>query len=287
MIKKLFVFFVLQIMIITFCSGCALLSNPLSGEIIFADNSNISGGVVSYDLKLKKESKLLKKGLYSGAEFNNECTKILLTAFDSKLQAGKYNFFEYDVSNGTLTPIGKKSKKVSDVISNVRYIPNSESISYIRDDFMYIYNPDTRTEKEIVSADRFTWSKDGSHFLYNQGIGVIDIYDMKTKKSKFLFNGSDPEYSKDNKYVAYISVGENLFCVKELKTGKVWTYNSKDSVWNYRFSPDGKYIGIVKHSNRSLFQYSSTLIAWNYKNNVDINIYSDFPGSDNFGWKKQ
>ncbi|MFA6308269.1 MAG: hypothetical protein WC677_00780 [Clostridia bacterium] len=273
-------------MIATSYSGCAVQSKPLFGEIIFADNSSSSEGIMSYNAELKKESKILKEVLYSSAEFNDEETKILLTVSDLKISNEKYNFFEFEVSKGTLIPIDMNHKKASDEISNVRYVPNSKSISFIRDGFMYIYNPDTRIEKKIDDVDRFTWSKDGSHFLYSPSSGVIDIYDVKTKKSKFLFNGSDPEYSKDNKYVAYKSVRDDVLCVKELKTGMIWTYNTKDPVWNYRFSPDGNYIGILKHDNSSFDSSSSTLIAWDFKNNDEINLYPEFPGGYDFDWIK-
>lgn len=266
---------------ITLLSGCQVDNNEpqfdineLSGDIIL-DFSNSTHeeprGIYTYSLK-EDTLELLLKGSFnfthSGLVFNNDKTKIL-TEKNIRYYAA---IIEYDLES-------KKVETIRDEKINykhyyyIKYVPNSNKISYTIDDVLYIFDRDTgketRVMKDLVYED-YSWDKNGEKLIYSYK-GEVFLYDLNIMETTYLFPGSSPIYSNNNEYIAY-RYGDELK-IHELKIGTEWNLGYLSSFGQYVFSPDDKYISYSEE------YYSKKMFSRFYERDYKIFI-EDFKNGE-------
>ena len=82
-----------------------------------------------------------------------------------------------------------------------------------------------------------------------------------------MFEGGSPQYSNDNKYIAFAKKSNGasrIIEVRELGSDKLWTFKA-NRLHYFRFSPDDKYTAIEQESKKYMKDYE--IIVWDFKNN--------------------
>ncbi|WP_222708544.1 hypothetical protein [Paenibacillus sp. N3.4] len=162
---------------------------------------------------------------------------------------------EFDRNKNILTNIVWVSKP-----DYVKYVPEKNEISFIKDKKLILFDRSTQTSKPILDDidgySTISWDKDGNSLLFfkhhninriNIESGVISLI-LQIEANDFIS-------SSDNKYVAYHIDREQLL-IKDLETHDQWKYKGNSSI--IRFSPDGNYLAILR-SSTALSHFPSKL----------------------------
>lgn len=196
------------------------------------------------------------------------------------------SIFEYDVkTNNTV--------KIIDLpffICCLKYVPNSNCISYIvKDEFnrynFEIYNLETAETRKVfknISNYNYSWSNDGKSFLYYTSNDEIFRYNLEDNTSEFLFNGSNPVYSNDNKYIAYFDAEshDTVLIVRNMETGEEKRHKQSRTYY-ICFSPKDDKIACI----RECFLKSKELVIWDFETDEEYTLIDNVRGVSEFDWK--
>jgi len=136
--------------------------------------------------------------------FSENGRKLLLSIDKEKIwrHSFKATFFTYDIFKKRLSPVSDDNKK----LRNVKFSPNSEFVSYIRNDNnIYVFNLKTNRERQLTRTGSETVSNGHFGWLYEEELTGYDGY----------------RWSPDSEYIAFweedeINVPE-FFMLDELK----------------------------------------------------------------------
>lgn len=260
-------------LIIPLISGCNMdkieskfdISN-LTGDIILEFSSRVNkdtSGIYIYSFKGDDVDLLL--GGYFGhrnIEYNNDKTKILT---EDRGDFYTSSIIEYDIARKKIEIIRDEKIKYK-YYHYIKYVPNSNKISYTVDDVLYVFDRDTGEETTIMKDlvyGNYSWDKKGEKLIYESKLGIY-IYDIKAKERKELFIGGSPIYSNNNEYIAYTY--NDALIIHELETGKEWNLGELSSHGQYIFSPDDRYISYSEE------YYSKKLFSRRYNRDYKIFI---------------
>ena len=222
--------------------------------------SDDGGGIIILNPSNNEQKDILREYYIDSPAFNQDSTKIL--AVTNK----HTQIIEYDIDSKSIKDIYNDPNAI---ISEVEYIPNQRAISFIKNLKLYYFDLETKSEKFITDiAEGYSWSTSKNCVIFTcmekDGLMVYK-YNLENGKSERLFNGKDPVYSNDDKYIAYLKPGgrENLV-VRELSSGIEWEYK-KGGIYFYKFSPDGNYIAIQQERKNAIKEQE--MVVWDFKNN--------------------
>jgi hypothetical protein len=267
----------------------------LSGDILITNpNSSDTGsgkGLKVYHLNSGNSTEILNQMYFRNPSYNYSKDKVLgitVDIVDRSLGITRDSIAEYDLKSNDLKTIVSFNDYTS--CSYVKYVPNDENlISFTRENKLYLYDKTMNKEHFIYEGvGYYSWNNDGKYFLFSKD-GNICTYDMVTNKIDELFPGGQPEYSKDNKYMAYIaspSIVGNILVVREMATDKEWKYKS-NGIYYYKFSPDDEHIAIIQENTTIKWFYGQEIKLWNFKSNktamleehIESGYYSSFDGN--------
>ncbi|NLW48964.1 MAG: hypothetical protein GXY86_16750 [Firmicutes bacterium] len=239
---------------------------------------------------------------YSDVSFSDDKEKILGLEWN-------YTIVEYDLKTNSSTIVFNDEIKGAIFYSDLKYVPKSDCISFNAYPNLYIYNPKTKEKNIVIKASgEYAWSKDGKKLFYGilgkprkstwseeQKKYIISkpteskIYclDVESKISTlYIENGYGPQLSPDNNYIAFER--DKKLIVREIKTGKEWSYKPKIKICNYKFSPDNKYLALIEeYPPKNIFDNINNevkLISWDFKKNRKVTLVKGVFQS-NFDWK--
>lgn len=267
----------------------------LSGDILITNPNSDTGsgkGLMVYHLYSGKSTEILNNTYFRGPSYNNSKDKVLgitVIIVDSFSGITRNSIVEYDLKTNDLKTIVSFNDSTS--CSYVKYVPNDENrISFTRGNKLYLYNKMTNKENFIYEGVAYySWSKDGKYFLFSKD-GKVCRYYVATNKIEELFEGDQPEYSNDNKYIAYFAspsrLGINVLVVREVATGKEWEYKS-NGIYYYKFSTDNEHIAIIQENTTIKWFYGQEIKLWNFKNNKTMMLEEHISSGSysSFDWK--
>lgn len=282
--------FIVILIILYFTIEPSIYWRSLSGEIVMnnsIDNTHTSG-VTLYSPQKGKFRLLFKDACYN-AVFNSDKSKVFAIEATYLNKENQYALFEYSFKENILTPIIECKGTNTSNYGTVKDVPNSESISYIWQDELYMYNLKTKAEKMLTKIDNnenYSWSNDGSYLLFNlEDSSKLTKYTLDNKKVETLSEGKSPELSHNNKYMAYKSDTEKLI-IRDMVTGKEWRYSPGVFIAYYRFSPDDKYVAIAQNEKSSLMSTpAKRIIIWDFKNDKKTWLIKELYYGSEFDWK--
>lgn len=298
MLKKVVILILLVIFIIIIWlladTGHKLSADKLNGDIILSHNLNVytnkdDDGIIMYTPSENKFIKLVKGNFFdiNGMEFNREKTRIL--GVKAKYEdIGKEPFiFEFDIRNRTLsTIIQNKEIKSKGGKSSLMYRPESNDISFLADDCVYVLDKSTKNYTPIVKNvfEKYSWNSSGDKIVYGDIEDKIYIYDLKSKKSTEILEGRYPVYSNNSKLIAYQGKDYKL-TVYNADTKEEWKSVDLSGHQEYIFSPDDNYIALATQysdiSNNPHFE----MYVVDYKNNRKTRLFKGEGGIPAFDWK--
>ena len=290
--KKFFIIIILIIGLaipVYFVFGNEKLHTSMySGEILLINDPayEYGGGLVSIDAKKEKISVLINElKEFNFVEYSKEKNKLLLT--------NKFGIYEYDLSSTKLMSVLEYPKEYRSGLrtgyGNAKYVPNSNSISYIEGGNFYIFNRDTKTDTKLTKAlGDYTWYKDGKSFLFcpEDWNEKIYSYNLSNNMMTFMYDGSNPEYSNDYSKNLYLKNGQTLI-IHDIATNEDRTLDVLTSVGLYCFSPDDKYIIFGKYFGNGFLQKGYQIYIWDVEKNTTQRILkkSKSYSTIGFDWK--
>jgi WD40 repeat protein len=90
-------------------------------------------------------------------------------------------------------------------------------------------------------AENFGWAPDSLKLVYAKDHAVY-IFDTRTGASSFLAQGSDPAWSPDGRFIAYVSPRHQLILHDMADHQTVVTSGEMDVIGYPRWSPDSKFV---------------------------------------------
>jgi len=228
----------------TTLTGCGIDRRELVGDIIIGNGYT---GIADYLIKYNpaaKEFESVVPGFYYEVEYNEDKSKILCYKSLRYSEILNSEICEYDIkSNEFSEAIFNWSEYPDEFEGNVKYVPNSDSISFILGDALHIYDRSSGTLTKLfkVAFDWYSWDNTGKKLLYGDYDENIYMYDMESKEEKKILEGRHPVYSNSNEYIAYMGKDQKL-TVYNVNTGENWRTVTIGSSTRYIFSPDDKYI---------------------------------------------
>ncbi|CDG34686.1 hypothetical protein CTHBC1_0003 [Acetivibrio thermocellus BC1] len=285
MSKKL-VLLIISILCFTALTGCWIVRSDLSGDIIIGDgHGGTSHSIIKYNPATNKFESV-EPGLYYEVEYNDDKSKILCYRFLENSEVRRFEICEYDI----------KSKKFGEPIfipgdsqkfeGSVKYVPNSDRISFVLDYELHIYDRSSGTLTKLfeVAFNSYSWDNTGKKLLYSDYDENIYIYDMESNEKRKILTGICPVYSSSNEYIAYIGIDQRL-TVYNVNTGKKWRTVPVDDSARYIFSPDDKYILLgTEYADLMSFPHY-TLYILDYKTGKKKRLFGGEGNVPSLDWK--
>lgn len=221
----------------------------LPGEILISWLENEDNMIIYTPSLDKKEKFTLKISSYKTFYFSENKHKILSISKNSI--DGKINEIEYNRLNKETTEI--QHLDLSN-LENLKYVPKSNQLSYIKDNQLLIYDRGTNQTNKLLSINDgsyldgngiYSWNNDGTKVFYNDTYDTISVYDRTTGKSKKILDGHEPILSPDDNYIFY-EKPDGKRIIKDMTTGKEWIIETQFANVNAVFSPNSKYLLISK-----------------------------------------
>jgi hypothetical protein len=262
------------------------------GEIVLGNSYD---EITVYKPSVKSRKTIAINTEYSIYDCNKKKNSVLVVDYNEKPTINDNAIFEYNYNNNEYTPIVKCKTTPPDEYSSfkddistvhfdkVEYIPGRNAISYKWWNDLYIYDTQKNEEAFITKvSDKYSWSKDGSNIIYcpENDSNYIYKYYINSKTTEKLFSGSSPEYSNNNKLIAYTpdNLSKELF-VRDISTGKVWKYRAGGIIVNYKFSPDDKLIAIFELNKKFIVpSQRGPVKIWDFKNNLSNTLVRNYRG---------
>ena len=125
--------------------------------------------------------------------FNNDQTKLLLKTNNVKIwRHSSYGTYHvYDINTGSIQPVSDQP----DSLRNVKFSPNSEYVSYVRDDNnLYIYSLKTLEESQLTFDGSETILNGHFGWVYEEEFGSYDAY----------------RWSPNSQYIAYCREDQSM-----------------------------------------------------------------------------
>ena len=248
--------------------GNLLMVNP------YGKNNGTNKGIETYDFMSGKSIEILNDLSIRDPLYSHDREKILFITGNC--------ISEYNIKKQVVNKLicGSESAYYC-----AKYVPNKNEISYIIGNGFYIYNPDLNSSKLLTElAGDYTWDNKGENILFNEN-GNVCRYNLANGTVDVLFDGQDPEYSNDNKFIAYRRLYNELI-VREIDTGREWTYEA-NGIKYYKFSPDDKFLAIFENNASLRNMFGFELKVWDYTNGHKILLRKNIGSSSNsnFDWK--
>ncbi len=278
--------------LLLFDSGVFFRIPEFQGDIFLTgDAANEYGGSI---VKVKEGvvTSLYDKDLFYYVEANKTADKLLLVKSISSPKEADYAIYEYDISSDSMTPLircfGTGHYYCTISFHCVRYVPESNKISYLWKDELHIFDLETKEDEIEAYIDEFSfysWAKDGNSFLCSLGDGKIYSYDMESGGFIYLFDGERPEYSVDNNSIAYLK-GSWTLVVRNMTDGSEISRKYMQPANNYRFSPDNNNIIFCVTVNGPIMVGTyEKIVVWDIKRDRVRKLVHDAFNSIGVDWK--
>ncbi len=248
----------------------------LSGKIILENtiDNREQKGIVIYTPCTGNKEEILNDYIVYNAEISKTNNKLLMCG-DSENYV-----FEYDLKSKKITPI---IKNVAGGIHDlVKYLPNEDSVCYADNKGLHLFNKLNKVDNLILNdIETVSWAKDSTTFIYSKANeNNAYKYNILKKEEQFLFSGYNPQYSNDDKLIAYLpQYMDKTLIITDQSTGKQWEYITNSGIIEYTFSPDNNYIAIVELSKKVLLSpMSGPVVIWDFKNNKKSILFENYYG---------
>lgn len=274
-INKKAIIFILIIVLFAFVGAYFILNKKpsldikkLSGSILMQippNDSTWNMGTGLYSIKEKKFTQLTSENITF--TFNKDKKSLLGSNRLTKL------IIEFDLISKNFKVL---KSDTNEIISFVKYIPKSNSISYVSGKNLTIY--DYNSDKETILndiGDDFVWDKNGENILFSSFDGKdewIYNYNIYSKTKSKLYKGYKPKFSENYKCFAFLRKGlfGNEFVVEEIEQKKRIVYPI-GVLQDYELSPNGEYIAYVLKKD----YYDSELKVVDYRNKMECTLIKD------------
>lgn len=185
-----------------------------------------------------------------------------------------FSVMEYDISLGTG---GEEC---------IKYVPNSNKISFIANDKLYIFDRDKGEKTAILDEvdDQYSWDTNGEKILYADKDEKIYMYDMIKKEKQLICEGIHPVLSNNNEYIAYMAK-DHILVVREIKTKKEWRGIDLLRDQRFVFSPDDKYLALAKQEYSIANNPYTIMYAVDYRKGKVTQLFKGDYSSYGFDWK--
>ena len=275
------------ILCIVFClaiSGCGVNKNNLPGEILI---NNRADEITTY-LPEKNEFKSILKGNFNNElSFNADKTKILGYKSINEKEGDYTVIFEYDMVNDKISSVMEYDRSLGTGGKEcIKYVPNSNKISFIANDKLYIFDRDKGEKTAILNEvdDQYSWDTNGEKILYADKDEKIYMYDMIKKEKQFICEGIHPVLSNNNEYIAYMAK-DHILVVREIKTKKEWRGIDLLRDQRFVFSPDDKYLALAKQEYSIANNPYTIMYAVDYRKGKVTQLFKGDYSSYGFDWK--
>lgn len=250
--------------------------------IIFIDVNNDI--YTLHYLQKDKESVNASLGIhaegYSGFDINKNNREEILLDLCADVMA-KYN---YQTNQAEKLGTYEKLEEVYSLYSNgygikeIRFVPDSNNISFVISDRIFVYEYETEQYKEVYQFNgdcygrlgfSHEWKNDKELYLIKSK--NLILYNIETKEGKIVLEDIGTGYfqmSDDEKYITYqAQCGEKRgFYLIDLDSGKEKKIHTAKSGYKVQadFSPDNKYIFIIDYP-----KYNDLGIRYFYLYDID------------------
>ena len=170
----------------------------------------------------------------------------------------------------------------------------------VNDNWVYILRTDRIVKysfdpgySEIILPDKvesFDYNAKTKDIYYETVSGIFKYNESNKTVTALLSSGIEPKVSPDNSYLACRNkTVPNKLEILDMNTNQIKQISFNTKVVSYCFSPDSKYIAILKPEGFHLFskfKYESyEVLLWDHKNNKKYVVLRDLDKMCNIDWQ--
>ena len=183
-------------------------------------------------------------------------------------------------------------------IEELRFVPNSNDVSFIVDDKIYVWKYDQKSYIEIYQFNNsgyetlgfaYEWKNEDEIYMMHSGNFVL--YNLKNHKKEIIIKDIGKVYfnmSDDGQYFVFQEQrGEKreiiLFDINSDERRKIYVAKSPYYKVNVDFAPGGRYIFMLDH-NRDNHLGKKYPFLYDMETDRKYRIKIDYPGWGFIGW---
>ncbi len=272
---------------LTTLTGCGIDRNNFVGDIIVSGYTDKSDdGIIKYN-PATGEFENLVPGVYYDVQYNADKSKILCERHVKNEAKWDSEICEYDIKSKEFSEAIEDSEKDSGEFRfRIRYVPNSDDISYVLGDAVHICDRSSGTLSKLVEVGFYwySWDKSGKKLLYGDYDEKIYIYDVENSEKKQILEGRYPIYSNNNEYIAYQGK-DNKLTVYNINTKEEWKSISVGSNQSFIFSPDDRYILLATEYKDIVNAEHYKMYIVDYKTGKKMKLFNGDGGKPGFDWR--